>query len=72
MILKQDSVRKLLYQLGFLEAPHWDDDKLREVAREVPRRFAENHIPERFQELYAKLAHAAETKEFITLKKNKP
>jgi hypothetical protein len=69
VILKQDSVRKLLYQLGFLEAPRWDDDKLREIAREVPRRFMEDQVPERYRELYAKLVIAAETKEFITLKK---
>jgi hypothetical protein len=71
MILKKDSVCKLLYQLGFTGALRWDDDKLREVARLVPTHYKADEISKRYQELYAQLCKAAKTKEFITLTKSK-
>jgi len=69
MILKHADVTKFLYQLGFKDAQHWDEDKLQEFAREVPGRFPIEKIPDRFKELYDRLTIAAETQEFITLKK---
>jgi len=63
--LKQADVRKLLYRLGFTEAPNWREDKVREIAREVPERFKADQIPKRYQELYAKLVKFNRTGEYI-------
>jgi len=63
--LNQTEVRKLLYRLGFTEAPNWSEGKVREIAREVPERFVIDQIPKRYQKLYTQLAKFARTGEFI-------
>lgn len=65
MTFKRSPVRKLFYRLGFKQAPKWDDDKLREMAQQLPKLMPLEDIPKKYHELYAQLAVYSETGAFI-------
>lgn len=69
MGLIRKDVERMLYQLGFEDAPEWDGNKLREVALQLTRQVSRETIPAKYTPIYDQLLRYVKTGEYIVWKR---